>query len=92
MVGAFPIYLPAVWAEVELIIIQAGQRLQAVEDGFFADRRERRIAAQAAFEGSNVLEKVVAVEDFTGLFARVQAAQAVSVNNHAAHEQPPVAA
>ncbi len=92
VVRALPIDLFAGRADLELIEIKPGQRLQPLEHSLLCDRLQGMVAAQAAMKGSDPFCQVKALDHFRELLQRLEGAQAVSDRNRLSHEQAPVPA
>ncbi len=87
-----PIDLSASRADLELIEIQFGQWLEAVEHGFLCHWLQQMVAAQAAMEGGDSSGEIEAPDHFSQLLERVEGPQAIAIRDCLPHEQAPVAA
>ena len=89
---ALPIDLFAVWANLEFVEIQFGQRFETVEHSLLWDGLQRMVAAQAAMKRRDPFEEIETLDHFRQLLQGVEGARAVSVSDHFSHQKAPVAA
>jgi hypothetical protein len=84
-VGSAPENLPASGALPKLIVINAGQRLELLENGRFVDRRERGIAVGAPGERLQITAKTKSPYHFDRLFHRIGRTRTVPFVDNGMH-------
>ena len=86
----FPVNLAAFRANVELVEMAPGERLEALQHLSFADRFQGGVAVQTALEGNYIIFQFETPHHFQDLLARLQGAHAITAVHLVAHQQPAV--